>query len=241
MRKLGLALWALGTVAVLSLLLAPMEVLKPAGVNLSPIVFRALALINPLMLMTGAVLLGCWASQKVALDAPLLRALIEGTGAGAVLRRQAVPALIAGLASAAILIGYGILTKGWFASQSAAAAFDLPLVTKMLYGGLAEEILMRWGLMSFIAWIVWKLSGARTAALVVSVVLASLLFGVGHLPAMYALMPSPPLSLVAMVLAGNAVPGMLFGLLYWRRGIEAAMIAHALAHLFSTVAIALSQ
>ena len=42
-----------------------------------------------------------------------------------------------------------------------------------------------------------------------------------------------------MALAGNFIPGMLFGWLYWRRGLEAAMIAHALAHLLSTAALAL--
>jgi hypothetical protein len=241
MRKLGLAIWMLGAVALLSMLLAPVEVLKPVGVNLSPMAFRALALINPLILMTVAVLVGSWTAPKMELDAPLVRSLIEGGEAGAVLRRQVVPALLAGSLSAVVLLGYGALTKAWFLGNVAAAAFDLPLITKMLYGGLVEEIMMRWGVMSMIAWLVWKLSGARTAALFFGVALAALLFGVGHLPALYTLMPSPPSGLVAMVLAANAVPGVLFGLLYWHRGLEAAMMAHALAHLLSTLALPLGQ
>jgi membrane protease YdiL (CAAX protease family) len=50
-------------------------------------------------------------------------------------------------------------------------------------------------------------------------------------------MPDPPRTLVAMVLVGNSLPGMLFGWLFWRRGLEAAMIAHALAHLFAVTAL----
>jgi hypothetical protein len=241
MRKLGLVIWGFGALAVLSMLLAPVEALKPVGVNLSPMAFRALALINPLMLMTAAVFLGCWTAPKLALDAPLLRALLERGDVGAVVRRQAVFALLAGLVSAAVLLGYGVLSKGWFSDNAAAAALELPLITKLLYGGLAEEIMLRWGVMSLSAWIVWKLSGARSAALVFGVVVAALLFGVGHLPALYAMMPSPPLGLVATVLGANAVPGILFGLLYWQRGLEAAMVAHALAHLFSTMALTLVQ
>lgn len=34
----------------------------------------------------------------------------------------------------------------------------------------------------------------------------------------------------------NALPGILFGVLHWRKGIDAAMIAHALAHVISTLA-----
>jgi membrane protease YdiL (CAAX protease family) len=34
----------------------------------------------------------------------------------------------------------------------------------------------------------------------------------------------------------NAAFGLLFGWLYWRRGLESAMIAHAMTHLVSYVA-----
>ena len=47
--------------------------------------------------------------------------------------------------------------------------------------------------------------------------------------------PAPQLWLVAAVLLGNAVPGVLFGWLFWKKGIEAAMLAHTLAHLISSV------
>ena len=33
---------------------------------------------------------------------------------------------------------------------------------------------------------------------------------------------------------GNTLPGVIFGWLFWKRGIEAAMIAHALAHALAT-------
>ena len=66
----------------------------------------------------------------------------------------------------------------------------------------------------------------------------ALLFAAGHLPMLFFLLPEPPGVLILMVLAGNALPGLLFGWLFWRRGLEAAMIAHALAHLFGTIATA---
>jgi membrane protease YdiL (CAAX protease family) len=37
------------------------------------------------------------------------------------------------------------------------------------------------------------------------------------------------------VVAANALPGLAFGWLYWRQGLEAAILAHALAHVFAWV------
>ena len=74
-------------------------------------------------------------------------------------------------------------------------------------------------------WAVWS-----------ALVASSALFAAGHLPMLHVLMPAAPGWFVGMALAGNFIPGMLFGWLYWRRGLEAAIIAHALAHLLSTVA-----
>jgi hypothetical protein len=38
----------------------------------------------------------------------------------------------------------------------------------------------------------------------------------------------------AAVLLGNAIPEVLFGWLFSKKGVEAAMLAHMLAHLIST-------
>jgi hypothetical protein len=43
-------------------------------------------------------------------------------------------------------------------------------------------------------------------------------------------------SVVAYVVGGNAAAGILFGFLFWRHGLESAMIAHATAHVLAYVA-----
>lgn len=43
-------------------------------------------------------------------------------------------------------------------------------------------------------------------------------------------------SVVAFVIGANTAFGLLFGYLFWRHGLESAMIAHALAHVVSFVA-----
>jgi membrane protease YdiL (CAAX protease family) len=61
-------------------------------------------------------------------------------------------------------------------------------------------------------------------------VLVAVLFGLGHLPATSAITPlTTMLVLRAVVL--NGIAGIAFGYLYWRHGLEAAMIGHMGAHL----------
>ena len=53
----------------------------------------------------------------------------------------------------------------------------------------------------------------------------ALLYGVGHLPAAKSLMPLTPIVLTAVLLP-TGLAALAFGYLTWKRGIEAAMLAH---------------
>lgn len=239
--RFALTLWALGVAAALSLLAAPMETLQPASMHFSPLAFRALSLVNPLVIVTAMVALGCWLAPKVGLDAPLIRAAIERRPILPVLRRQAGPAVVVGILTALVLLGYGWLTAPWFAAAKDLPDLAMPLVTKLLYGGVVEELMTRWGLMSLFVWVAWRLGGRAQPvprwAYPAGAGAAALLFAAGHLPLLYAIMPAPPARMIVAVLIGNAIPGLLFGWLFWRRGLEAAMLAHALGHLLSTLAL----
>jgi membrane protease YdiL (CAAX protease family) len=118
---------------------------------------------------------------------------------------------------------------------------SIPIAAKVFYGGITEEVLMRWGVMTAMIWLPWRIwqkkTGAPKRAYVVgAIVVAAVLFGVGHLPAAMAMGIKLTAPVIVYVVVGNALPGVLFGVLYWRNGIEAAMIAHALAHVIATLA-----
>ena len=217
---------ALGLVAVASMLLAPLEDLLPEGVELP----RAALVAQPAIILLACVLLGWWAAPKVGLDAPVLGALTERGNWVAPLRAALGWGLLGGLVTAAALIAYGLATGTFFAEQQ--AGLELPMVTRLLYGGVAEEIMLRWAALSLLALISLKLGLRLHTAHWVGNAAAALLFAVGHLPALYALV-DPPGWLVAAVITGNASVGLVCGWLFVRKGLEAAMIAHALAHLFA--------
>jgi len=58
-----------------------------------------------------------------------------------------------------------------------------------------------------------------------AIVITALLFGAGHLPTTAALLPLTPL-VIARALLLNGLGGLVFGWLYWKRGLLAAMLAH---------------
>lgn len=113
----------------------------------------------------------------------------------------------------------------------------LNLLTAMFYGGITEEILMRWGLMSLLVWIAWK--GLKQGVTLPSqgiyqgaIVLAALVFGLLHLPATAAIVPLTPVVIIRALLL-NGIVGIAFGWLFWQYSLEAAMLAHVSFHAFS--------
>lgn len=78
--------------------------------------------------------------------------------------------------------------------------------------------------------IVWLLCGfgrrePRPAMFWVAIVLAGLLFGAGHLPPAVELWGLTPI-VVFRTIVLNTIGAVVCGWLYWRRGIEMAMLGH---------------
>jgi hypothetical protein len=227
-------LLTIGLAGVLSLLLTPFERLAP-GQDLS-FTIRVLMLVQPAILTIAAVATGQALAGKLGLGTPLIDAWLQGAGAGPVLRRQAPSALLAGLLVGLLMIAYSSVILPAVtdtATMEKMATFEIPLVTRLLYGGITEELLTRWGLMAFLAWALWRITGkglVRPAILWIAIPMAAALFAAGHLPFLFAIAAHPQPLLIVVILLANFIPGLLFGWLFWRRGLEAAMLSHAFAH-----------
>lgn len=99
------------------------------------------------------------------------------------------------------------------------------------YGGIGEEILLRLFMMTFIVWIFSKMKKSKDKIIKnnfimwSSIIIAALLFGLGHLPATAVLTVLTPLVIFRALLL-NGIGGVVFGWLYWKKGLESSMIAH---------------
>jgi membrane protease YdiL (CAAX protease family) len=94
------------------------------------------------------------------------------------------------------------------------------------YGAVNEEVFARLFVMGFFAWVWYKIryntlsSDGAWAAIAV----AAALFALGHVPMACALNVSSVY--LALTFLGNMFCGVIFGWLYYTRGLETAIIAH---------------
>lgn len=231
---LGALIWllAMSGVVVATLLVVPqfvsgMELKVPLGVLL------AASIAQSGLLVAVAVWVGLTLSRQIGLGAPALEAVVSGNSPLPILRQQLAPAVLIGLATGVFLVLAYSFTPNDLASAS--KELHIPLAVKILYGGITEEVLMRWGLMTALAWVAWRFLQKREGPIsrhyvIGAIVLAAVLFAAGHLPAVASIGVSLNLATVFFILLGNTLPAVAFGILYWRWGLEAAILAHALAH-----------
>ena len=247
-KRLFLILWVAGMAGVLSFLLVDLEALiaivplpEEQKREMPPwFVIKLASVVQPGVLVTVAVLVGLWLAPKMGLHAPASEAFAERRGIWQSLRPQVVPGIIAGIFSGIAIAGTWVLAKPWVSAEFAARAegFNkvMPAVVRFLYGGLTEEVLLRWGMMTLIVWGLWRLIGKgseRPAAWIffASIFASALLFGIGHLPVASMLAGGEiTVSLSIYIVAANSLFGIVAGFLYWKRGLESAMIAHIFTH-----------
>ena len=101
-------------------------------------------------------------------------------------------------------------------------------VPEMEDAAVAEEIWFRFGLMTLLVWLVTKLAGDRGSPSIIAwaaILVTAVGFGLAHLPQLLAYGAGSPFAIGA-TLVGNTVVATLFGWLYWKRGLAAAIVAH---------------
>jgi membrane protease YdiL (CAAX protease family) len=234
-RRLALYLWTAGTLgavtitgAVLPQVAATMPLPGPLWLIIVASAFQS-ALLVALAVWGGVAL-----APRIGLQAPAFEAAAAHRPIPPALKPQLVPATTAGVVGGLLLFTSLRVSPVGFSTLQ--AQFTPPLYARMLYGGITEELLLRWGLMTAFTWLAWRFLQARQGSVRPSLIwlaiaASAILFGVGHLPVASFLLGSLTAPTVVFVIGINATFGVLFGWLYWRRGLEAAILAHALTHL----------
>ena len=252
--RLFVILWLAGFVGALSFLLVDLSALLsllpvPPGRELPPVTagLKILTVIQPMIFVSVAVLLGIVLAPKVGLAAPLAEAAAgNDQPLGLALQPQIVPGLIGGLVGGLGIILVWVLFKPLlppdFVARSAELNNLLPLPTRLLYGGVTEELLLRWGLMTVLVWAAWRLlqrsqGQVRPVYVWGAIIISAIIFGVGHLPIALAIAHNASVALVLYVISANSLFGIIAGYLYWKKGLESSVIAHMMAHVVMLSAI----
>ena len=167
--KTFLVLFGLGLPGVLALIpmaMSQLEALPPELVDLPTPVIIALSLLNPLILLAMGVAIGVLLAHRVGLRSLVAERVRQGSAIWPQLRPQLLMAFGAGLIFAVVVLGLDALidpfantdlANGTTAGETATiGALLTQLVLGLLYGGIVEELLLRWGMMTLLAWIGWR-------------------------------------------------------------------------------------
>jgi membrane protease YdiL (CAAX protease family) len=235
--RLSLLLWLAGMlgVVVITVTVLP-QLLRDVPLSAPLWVVSLASLAQSALLVALAVWAGVALAPKVGLRAPAFEAAVTARPLVPALRPQLLPGLIAGVLGGMVLSAAGRYAPA--ALVEIQERFNPPLLARVLYGGITEELLLRWGLMTTLVWLAWRLlqrrrGVPRTVYIWLAIVASALLFGAGHLPAAVALVGTLSVDIVVFVVGVNTAFGVLFGYLFWRHGLETAMIAHGTAHAVS--------
>ncbi len=218
---------------IASLLILPYELtLSPALARVFTPIILAEQSIQTIIEFSIAIFIGLYLTKRVGFGLPVLEGWLEGKEIGNYLK--SILGISIGLGVlAGILI---ILLNFLFTPVSSIfmnAGNTVPAWQGFLasfYGGIGEEILFRLFVMTLIVWIFFKIKKTSegkptTIGIWLAIIISAVIFGLGHLPVTGNMTGITPM-IVAKVILLNGIAGIIFGWLYWKKGLESAMISH---------------
>ena len=215
-----------------SLLVIPYSLaLVSSEVKVTPINILLSAVQN-LVLFSAVIFFGLFLSQKAGMGMPILQGVLEGKNQSKALKSLTLPSIGLGIAAGLLIVLLSIPFNRLipeFQNMSQPISPWKALLASF-YGGIAEEVLLRLFLVSLFVWISMKIKKTKDGlptdiGIWLSIVLSAVVFGLGHLPATAQIVPLTGIVITRAIVL-NGIGGIIFGWLYWKRGLESAIMAH---------------
>lgn len=209
----------------------------PDAPELSEQTLLLLSLINPLILLILLIFIGNRLAPQLGLRSQIEQSIRLKKPFLHSIKPHVLPSIFTGIVLGIVIFILDFIFHPWLPQSLQFTKATRDLLTTfggIFYGGIFEELLCRWGLMSLLIWLGWRFIQKRQGppkqgTIWFSIVLTALLFAIGHLGSIAALSPITPMILIRTILLNGWV-GIVFGWLYWKRNLESAMIAHAFFH-----------
>ncbi len=239
-------LWALLVIANLAIIPYSQTIAAGAGAHTSSsaVYFQTSPLIGAVinsLAFAPLLALGLFLAGRAGLGAPILSGWLRGEPVRERLRATFWPSIAIGLGASATL---ALMAEYVFGPPLNAeiARLKITLVAgghppawqgflAAFNGSISEELMLRLVVLSTLAWLGGRLfhtvDGRPTLAVLwVATFLSATLFAVAHLPAAAAIGLPMDALVITRTLTLNALAGIVFGWLYWKRGLESAILAH---------------
>lgn len=183
------------------------------------------------MSFAGAVL-----SLRTGLNAPLIEGVIQATAVLNSFQSMLLPMFLYTVLGLVIFLFlyYGVV-------ESILDSHSFQVMSRLrtalgadgcvLYGGVTEEIIARWGLMNLIVFFT-MLFGIQHNDLImwISIIICGLVFGVGQAPVYLAAGCLSSRRLIYSIVLLYLCQSLIFGFIFWQYGIFAAIMSHMLFH-----------
>lgn len=206
--------------------------------RLSPTWFTILTLVQPFVLTLLALVGGHFLAYKLDLNSVIYQAFESDQKPRENFIKALKPGVCSGALYGIVIVIFDVLLRPWLPelfSQSVQMPDFITVIGNVFYGGVVEEIMLRFGLMTVILYLITFAGQKNSQGKVIFVIIfQSLLFALGHLPATQALFEMTPVIWMRMLLF-NGIGGLIFGWLYYRYHLEAAIISHMSTHIASAL------
>lgn len=199
--------------------------------------FSRFAIMQALFMVFVMSFAGTVLSVRTGLNDPILTGLLQGTTRLDALFSVLFPSFLYALFG---LIGFCLLYYGLASSildeQSikvmAKMRAALGLDGCVLYGGVVEEVIARWGLLNVVAFFALLFSRQMNNTIIVlAIILSGIVFAVSQIPVYLAAGCTQNRRVIYTVVLLSLYQSLLFGFLFWQHGLIAAIFGHMLFHL----------
>jgi membrane protease YdiL (CAAX protease family) len=182
-----------------------------------------------------AIFVGLSLGKRTGLGATVIEEWLDDNPAGVGFKSILGISVITGILVGVSLFVLDRFAFAFFVPPITASQAEAPLWQRFLvsfYGGICEEVFLRLFLMTLIVWISCKIKSSETGSptnfgVWLAIVIVSVLFGLGHLP-MTETLTGMEITFVVVLRAVvlNGIAGVVFGWLYWKKGLESAIVSH---------------
>jgi membrane protease YdiL (CAAX protease family) len=217
---------------ITSLMVLPYALtLSSANIVITPVLLIA-QMIQSIVLYSLAIFLGLFLYKRVSFTMPILEGSLKGKEAKnylkSILGISIGLGVLAGILIIILSLPFGQMSSSFLQAEVSVSTWKSLLAS--FYGGISEEILLRLCLMTLLVWVTFKIKRGKddkptAIGIWIAIIISSILFGLGHLPVTSAITAITPLVVIRAIVL-NGVGGIIFGWLYWKKGLESAMIAH---------------
>jgi len=196
-----------------------------------------LGIVQNTILVAIAAAIGTALAPRVGLSAPVFEAIANAESIPSDRSDMVLPTIaVTAILVVAFLLAYYGYIRSRLGRETVKVVeeirIQLGLSGRLLFGGLVEEILTRWGLMSLVVWLIALVVDPPTPSVYwAAIVISGLLFGVGHLPGLFAAGAQKSSLLYVSAIGTNLWVSLGLGWLFWQYGLIAAVAGHMLFHL----------